>query len=100
MKYFVITKTLRDNYKDRTRIAHAVLADRIAIRVGNKPQANDRIAYANIVVDGDMKKMLQGDKIETPRLLKIIIVTRLFTLFNKSNYETSFTIFKFSCRWC
>ena len=71
MKYFVITKTLRDNYKDRTRIAHAVLADRIAIRdPGNKPQANDRIAYANIVVEGDMKKMLQGDKIETPQFIK------------------------------
>merc|ERR1711871_1331102 len=70
MKYFIITKTLRDNYKDRTRIAHAVLADRIAKRdPGNKPQSNDRIAYANIVVDGDTKNMLQGDMIETPKFI-------------------------------
>ncbi|VVU94693.1 DNA polymerase family B [seawater metagenome] len=70
MKYFIITKTLRDNYKDRTRIAHAVLADRIAIRdPGNKPQSNDRIAYANIVIDGDTKKLLQGDMIETPKFI-------------------------------
>ena len=70
MKYFIITKTLRDNYKDRTRIAHAVLADRIAKRdPGNKPQTNDRIAYANVVVDGDTKNMLQGDMIETPKYI-------------------------------
>ena len=28
------------------------------------------IAYANIVVEGDMKKMLQGDRIETPQFIK------------------------------
>ena len=40
---------MRGNYKDRTRMPHAVLADRIAERdPGNKPQSNDRIAYAYI----------------------------------------------------
>lgn len=62
---YVVTKTLRTDYADRTRIVHAVLADRIAVRdPGNKPQSNDRIPYAYIEVKGVPK--LQGDRVETP----------------------------------
>jgi len=65
---FVITKTLRDTYKNRTSIAHAVLADRIAERdPGNKPMPSDRIPYA--YVQTKQKTELQGDKIETPEYI-------------------------------
>jgi DNA polymerase elongation subunit (family B) len=62
---FIITKTLKTTYKDRTRIVHAVLADRMAIRdPGNKPQSNDRIPYAYIEVPEDKVINLQGDRVE------------------------------------
>lgn len=49
MEKFILTKTLRGFYKDRTKIPHAVLRDRIAMREpGNEPQSNDRIPYAYI----------------------------------------------------
>ena len=61
-----ITKRLNEVYKDRTKIAHAVLADRIGIRdPGNKPNSGDRIQFVYIDVESD-EKVLQGDKIETP----------------------------------
>ena len=42
---------------------HAVLADRMAERdPGNKPQSNDRIPYAYIETDKEIK--LQGDRVE------------------------------------
>lgn len=60
---FVITKTLKSDYVNRTRIAHAVLADRMGIRdPGNKPLSNDRIPFVYIVTD--TKSKLQGDHIE------------------------------------
>lgn len=68
---FVLSKTLRDYYKDPEAIAHKVLADRMAERdPGNKPACNERIPYAYIQVDektlsvGSNGKILQGDKIE------------------------------------
>ena len=62
---FIITKTLKDNYKTRDSIAHAVLADRIKKRdPGNAPSLNDRIPYVYIVKEN--KSKLQGDKVETP----------------------------------
>lgn len=65
MDKFIITKTLRTDYKRRSSIAHAVLADRMAARdPGNKPASNDRIPYVYIVTKHKVK--LQGDKIETP----------------------------------
>jgi len=65
MDKYIITKTLRENYKDRTRIAHAILADRMGLRdPGNKPMSNDRIPYAYVVTDHEVE--LQGDRIETP----------------------------------
>lgn len=84
---FIITKTLKGPalnkkerdleerkdkkdryYAERSRIVHAVLADRIADRdYGNKPQSNDRIAYVYRVVKGDVE--LQGDRVETPEYI-------------------------------
>jgi len=78
---FYITKSLRGYYKNPQQIAHKVLADRIGLRdPGNKPKANDRIAYAYIKTKpkytteiyksgakkGQYKqeKILQGDRIE------------------------------------
>lgn len=61
---FVVTKTIKANYKDRTSIGHVVLADRMAKRSGNKPQSNDRIPYVAIITKGKVK--LQGDRIEHP----------------------------------
>jgi DNA polymerase elongation subunit (family B) len=48
---FTITKTLKDKeaYKDWSRIAHAVLANRMGIRdAGNKPQSNDRLPFVYV----------------------------------------------------
>ncbi len=87
MNKFVITKTLKGNaltkeerileakkskehrsYADRTRIVHAVLADRIADRdPGNKPLSNDRIPY--VYIETDREPELQGDRVETPEYI-------------------------------
>lgn len=62
---FIITKTLKEEYADREKIVHVVLADRIAERdPGNKPMPNDRIPYVYIEVDHEVK--LQGERVETP----------------------------------
>jgi DNA polymerase elongation subunit (family B) len=64
----IITKSLRSGYKNPKAIAHKVLADRITARdPGNKPGPGDRIPFAYISVGG--KKVLQGDKIETPTFI-------------------------------
>ena len=63
----VITKSLRAEYKDPTRIAHKVLAERIAEREpGNKPQCGDRIPYLYVQTEKALGKVLQGERIETP----------------------------------
>jgi len=68
IKDLILSKTLRSSYKDPTKIAHKVLADRIGIRdAGNKPACNDRIAYIYIKVPN---AKLQGDKIETPEFIQ------------------------------
>ena len=65
----VITKSLRGFYKNPNQIAHKVLADRMGIRdPGNKPSVGDRIPFVYINTKG--KKVLQGDKIETPEFIK------------------------------
>ncbi len=65
---FIVTKTLREKYADRTRIVHAVLADRMAKRdAGNKPMPNDRIPYAYVQVDREVE--LQGDRVEHPEYI-------------------------------
>ena len=51
INYFLTSKTLKlkESYKDWTRIAHVVLAERIGLRdPGNKPQSGDRITFAQL----------------------------------------------------
>jgi DNA polymerase elongation subunit (family B) len=68
----VISKSLRSGYKDPTRIAHNVLATRMADRdPGNKPQVSDRIPYVYIQVKEEKgKSILQGNRIESPDFIK------------------------------
>lgn len=64
-----ITKSLRAEYANPSRIAHKVLADRIAARdPGNKPSTSDRIPFVYIQVPKTIK--LQGDRIETPSYIR------------------------------
>ena len=61
LEKYVVSKSLRDDYKNPGQIAHRVLADRMAERdPGNKPRVGDRIAY--VYVDGREGK--QGDRID------------------------------------
>jgi DNA polymerase elongation subunit (family B) len=65
---FAITKQLRDDYKDPTRIAHRVLADRMTSRdPGNAPNVGDRLKFVYIQTTD---KRLQGDKIENIEYVK------------------------------
>lgn len=70
----IISKSLRAEYKDPTRIAHKVLAERMGQRdAGNKPQVNDRIPYVYICPpEGtpSKAKVLQGDRIEHPDYIR------------------------------
>ena len=60
---YIVTKQLRDDYKNPDQIAHAVLARRMAERdPGNKPQVGDRLPYIYVANRRDEKK--QGDRIE------------------------------------
>jgi len=67
-----ITKSLRAEYADPSRIAHKALADRITARdPGNAPAAGDRIAYVYISPkSGQEASKLQGDRIETTLFIK------------------------------
>jgi DNA polymerase elongation subunit (family B) len=67
-----ITKSLRSEYADPTRIAHKVLADRIGERdPGNKPSTSDRIPYIFIAHTGSGPvPKLQGDRIELPSYIR------------------------------
>ena len=61
---FIISKTLKSNYKNPQSIAHVVLADRITQRdPGNAPQSNDRIPYIYIKID--------DSKIKKQKIMKI-----------------------------
>lgn len=63
LEKFVITKQLRDDYKNPGQIAHRVLADRMEERdAGNKPQVGDRLAFIYVKEKREAKK--QGDRIE------------------------------------
>lgn len=68
---FIITKTLKGNYKKPEQNAHKVLADRMAERdPGNKPQVNDRIPFVYKVIDEKGRKnILQGERAENPQYL-------------------------------
>jgi DNA polymerase elongation subunit (family B) len=63
LEKFIITKQLRDDYKNPDQIAHRVLADRMADRdPGTAPQVGDRLPYIYVANRKDEKK--QGNKIE------------------------------------
>ena len=63
LEKFIVTKQLRDDYKNPDQIAHAVLAERMKERdEGSAPQVGDRLAYVYVAERRDQKK--QGDKIE------------------------------------
>ena len=69
---FIITKTIRKNYVDRTRIGHVMLADRIAERDGSVVVSNERIPFVFVIptikaLKG--KTLLQGDRIEDPKYI-------------------------------
>jgi DNA polymerase elongation subunit (family B) len=73
IKELVITKSLRATYKDPSKIAHKVLADRIGARdPGNRPVVNERIPFVYIKTQGGTggagggTPSLQGDRIENP----------------------------------
>jgi DNA polymerase elongation subunit (family B) len=69
LEELIITKTLKGEYKDPTKIAHRVLADRMGERdPGSKPMVNDRIPYVYVITKG--KNLLQGDKIEDPSYIR------------------------------
>jgi DNA polymerase elongation subunit (family B) len=60
---FIITKSLRDDYKNPDQIAHRVLADRMARRdPGTAPKVGDRLPF--IYIAGAEKGAKQGDRIE------------------------------------
>jgi DNA polymerase elongation subunit (family B) len=63
LEKYVVTKQLRDDYKNPDQIAHRVLADRMESRdKGTAPQVGDRIPYIYVASRKDEKK--QGDRIE------------------------------------
>ena len=69
-----ITKSLSDGYKDPSRIAHAVLAERMAKRdPNNKPKPGDRIEFVFIVNDEKktMDKMEHIDYVKANPKIKI-----------------------------
>jgi DNA polymerase elongation subunit (family B) len=74
----IISKSLRADYKDPSRIAHKALADRMGERdPGNKPQVNDRIPYVYVEIatkanksGRGKEKVLQGDRIEHPDYIR------------------------------
>ena len=60
---FIVSKSLRDDYKNPEQIAHRVLADRMAERdPGTAPKVGDRIQYVYVDENKDAGK--QGDRIE------------------------------------
>lgn len=79
MEELIISKSLKANYADPTRIAHKVLAERIGDRdPGNRPQVNDRIPYVYVeqpppdptIPKSKQPKILQGERIEHPSYIR------------------------------
>jgi len=63
LEKFIVTKSLRDDYKNPEQIAHRVLADRMARRdPGTAPKVGDRIPYIYVAENKSATK--QGDRIE------------------------------------
>lgn len=94
---FIITKTLKANYKNRDNHAHVVLADRIKKRdPGNAPQLNDRIPYVYIKTSGKIN--LQGDRVEDPLYIvsNKLLIDYLFYITNQI-MNPSMQILQFIC---
>ena len=72
LSQLTVTKSLRADYADPLRIAHKVLADRIAVRdPGNAPASGDRIGFVYIrPKPGQEHAKLQGDRIEIPSYVR------------------------------
>lgn len=67
---YVITKTLRMDYK-QPNIAHFMLAKRQAERdPGNRFDTNDRVPYVFFWSPDHTKSTLQGDRVETPEYMQ------------------------------
>ena len=63
LEKFIISKSLRDDYKNPGQIAHRVLADRMAERdAGTAPKVGDRLQF--VFVAENKAKGKQGDRIE------------------------------------
>jgi len=63
LEKFIVSKSLRDDYKNPGQIAHRVLADRMESRdPGTAPKVGDRLQY--IYVAENSKAAKQGDRIE------------------------------------
>lgn len=71
LENLIISKTLKSTYKDPSKIAHKVLADRMGDRdIGNKPMVNDRLPYIYIKPANGIVPKLQGDRIEHPDYIR------------------------------
>jgi DNA polymerase elongation subunit (family B) len=63
LEKYIISKSLRDDYKNPEQIAHRVLADRMAKRdPGTAPKVGDRLQF--VFVAENSKASKQGDRIE------------------------------------
>jgi hypothetical protein len=63
LEKFIVSKSLRDDYKNPEMIAHRVLADRMAARdPGTAPKVGDRLQYIYVAEKKNAAK--QGDRIE------------------------------------
>ena len=69
----IISKSLREFYKNPQTSAHKVLADRMGKRdPGTKPSVGSRVPFVYIQKKGKVK--LQGDRIESPAYIKKHII--------------------------
>jgi DNA polymerase delta subunit 1 len=63
LEKFIVSKSLRDDYKNPEQIAHRVLADRMTKRdPGTAPKVGDRLQF--VYVTENCKAAKQGDRIE------------------------------------
>jgi DNA polymerase elongation subunit (family B) len=63
LEKFIVSKSLRDDYKNPSQIAHRVLADRMESRdAGTAPKVGDRLQFVYVAENKDKAK--QGDRIE------------------------------------
>ena len=63
LEKFIVSKSLRDDYKNPSQIAHRVLADRMEARdAGTAPKVGDRLQF--VYVAENKRAAKQGDRIE------------------------------------